>query len=86
MRLLKANTASAKAAGCMQREGDANADRMRREPELGINPCTNLNHDSQAPLIAVLLFGIYSVGALAHGVLTFRDCPDEAASLQQVYH
>ena len=40
--------------------------------------------DMQAPLIAIALFGAYSVGALAYGLLTFRDCPEEAASLQQV--
>mmetsp|Transcript_7347 Transcript_7347/g.18965 ORF Transcript_7347/g.18965 Transcript_7347/m.18965 type:complete len:93 (-) Transcript_7347:133-411(-) len=36
-----------------------------------------------APLLAVLLFGLYCVAALAHGVLTFRLCPAEHASLQQ---
>ncbi len=41
---------------------------------------------SQAPLIAVGLFGVYSVSALAYGLLTFRDCPEEAASLQQVFN
>ncbi len=41
---------------------------------------------TQAPLIAVGLFGVYSVSALAYGLLTFRDCPEEAASLQQVCH
>ena len=41
--------------------------------------------DAQAPLIAVALFGVYSVSALAYGLLTFRDCPEEAASLQKVH-
>ena len=43
-----------------------------------------VSHVTQAPLIAVGLFGVYSVSALAYGLLTFRDCPEEAASLQQV--
>ena len=29
-------------------------------------------------------FGIYCLIALAHGVATFRNCPEEAQALQQV--
>ncbi len=38
----------------------------------------------QAPLLAVAAFGFYAVAALAYGVVTFRDCPEEAAALQKV--
>ena len=38
----------------------------------------------QAPLFAVALFGVHSVVCLAYGVATFRDCPEEAVSLQKV--
>lgn len=38
----------------------------------------------QAPVAAVVLFGLYMLALLAYGVATYRDCPAEAASLQQV--
>ena len=31
-----------------------------------------------------MLFGVYLLALLLYGVLTFRDCPEEAESLQQV--
>lgn len=36
-----------------------------------------------APVVVVFLFGLYMLALLAHGVATYRDCPAEAASLQQ---
>lgn len=42
-------------------------------------------HHLQAPLAGLVLFGLYLLGLLAHGVSTYRDCPEEAAALQQVY-
>ncbi|KAK9901663.1 hypothetical protein WJX75_007212 [Coccomyxa subellipsoidea] len=36
-----------------------------------------------APFAALVLFGLYMLALLAHGVATYRDCPDEAESLQQ---
>lgn len=38
----------------------------------------------QAPFAVVVLFGMYMLVLLAHGVATYRDCPAEAASLQKV--
>lgn len=39
----------------------------------------------QTPFFLVLLFGIYSVTALAYGVITFRTVPEEAVALRQVH-
>ena len=38
----------------------------------------------QAPFAAVVAFGLYSTAAVLYGVFTFRDCPEEAASLHKV--
>lgn len=38
----------------------------------------------QAPFAAIVAFGLYSVAAVLHGVFTFQDCPEEAASLRKV--
>ena len=38
----------------------------------------------QAPFVGVILFGFYLLATLAHGVSSFKDKPQEAASLQQV--
>jgi Dolichol-phosphate mannosyltransferase subunit 3 (DPM3) len=38
----------------------------------------------QAPFAAVVAFGLYSIAAVLYGVFTFRDCPEEAASLHKV--
>lgn len=38
----------------------------------------------QAPFAAVAAFGLYSIAAVLYGVFTFRDCPEEAASLHKV--
>ena len=34
-------------------------------------------------MIAGVLFAAYLLGLLIHGVLTFKDCPEEAEALQQ---
>lgn len=36
-----------------------------------------------APFAAVVAFGLYSIAAVLHGVFTFQDCPEEAASLRK---
>jgi dolichyl-phosphate mannosyltransferase polypeptide 3 len=36
-----------------------------------------------APFAAVAAFGLYSIVAVLYGVFTFRDCPEEAASLHK---
>lgn len=36
-----------------------------------------------APALLIALFGVYSVIALAYGVLTFRTVPKEAIALRQ---
>ena len=41
---------------------------------------------SQAPFVAVVLFGVYLLATLAHGVSTFKNKPKEAESLQQVWN
>ncbi len=38
----------------------------------------------QAPFVGVILFGVYLLATLAHGVSNFKDKPQEAASLHQV--
>jgi Dolichol-phosphate mannosyltransferase subunit 3 (DPM3) len=38
----------------------------------------------QTPFAAVAAFGLYSIAAVLYGVFTFRDCPEEAASLHKV--
>jgi hypothetical protein len=38
---------------------------------------------AQGPLLILLLFGVYLLAALAHGVATYKDCPTEAEALQQ---
>ncbi len=38
----------------------------------------------QAPFLGIVLFGVYLLATLAHGVSNFKDKPQEAASLQQV--
>ena len=39
---------------------------------------------SQAPVLLVALFGLYSVTSLIYGVITFRTVPEEATALRQV--
>lgn len=38
----------------------------------------------QAPVAAVVLFGLGSVISVLYGVFTFRDCPEEAEALRKV--
>lgn len=38
----------------------------------------------QAPLIAVIAFGLYLFLLLAIGVAQFRDCPEDAEALRKV--
>mmetsp|Transcript_14163 Transcript_14163/g.25079 ORF Transcript_14163/g.25079 Transcript_14163/m.25079 type:complete len:92 (-) Transcript_14163:316-591(-) len=51
---------------------------LNLELDSGARPIVQLS-----PVLAVLLFGLYCVLALAHGVLTFRSCPEEHESLQR---
>ena len=38
----------------------------------------------QAPFGAIVLFGIHLLATLAHGVASFKNCPQEAENLQKV--
>lgn len=38
----------------------------------------------QLPVICVAAFGAYLLGALAYGLATFRNCPEELQALQKV--
>lgn len=38
----------------------------------------------QAPVLSVALFAAYLLALLVHGVLNFRDCPEEAEALRKV--
>ncbi len=35
-------------------------------------------------MVGILVFGVYSAFAVLYGVFTFKDCPEEAASLRKV--
>ena len=38
----------------------------------------------QAPFGGIVLFGVYLLATLAHGVANFKNCPQEAENLQKV--
>ena len=40
----------------------------------------------QAPFGGIVLFGVYLLATLAHGVANFKNCPQEAENLQKVGH
>ena len=40
----------------------------------------------QAPFGGIVLFGVYLLATLAHGVANFKNCPQEAENLQRVGH
>lgn len=46
--------------------------------------CVHVCVSLQAPVAAVVLFGLGSVISVLYGVFTFRDCPEEAEALRKV--